>query len=126
MRESFTLEYGLKKGSVKSLWNLISTPQGLSEWMADRVEAKNKVYTFYWKDSSEEAEIQQVTPMERIRFRWLYNPPANYFEIRLLISELTGEITLEVTDHAESPDERLDLIGLWDHEIAELIRRVGL
>lgn len=126
MRESFTLEYGLKKGSVKALWNLVSTPQGLSEWMADRVEVNGKIYTFHWKDSSEEAELLQSTPLERVRFRWLYNPPANYFEIRLLVSELTGGITLEVTDHAESPDERLDLISLWDHEIDGLIRRVGM
>ena len=126
MRETFTIEYGLKKGSVKTLWNLVSTPQGLSEWMADRVDANGNIFTFYWGDSEEQAELLQQVPNERIRFHWLYNTPSNYFEIRILTSELTRDITLEVTDHADSPEERLDQIRLWDQEIEQLIRRTGL
>ena len=48
MKESFSVEYGLKKGSTKVLWKLISTANGLSEWMADRVIAEDNVYSFTW------------------------------------------------------------------------------
>lgn len=47
MKEAFRLEYSLK-GSVPVLWKLISTPNGLSEWFADNVQAEDSIYTFQW------------------------------------------------------------------------------
>lgn len=126
MKEKFTIEFGLKKGSTKALWKLISTPIGLAEWMADNVDEDNTgVYTFSWSKSSERAKLLEMQPEERIRFRWLNSPEDTYFEIEIIKSELTGEIALMLTDFA-SPDEREDLINLWAAEIDTLIRRIGL
>lgn len=126
MKEKFTIEFGLKKGSTKSLWKLISTPHGLAEWMADNVDADNTgIYTFSWSKSSERAKLIDIQPEERIRFRWLNSPEDTYFEIEIVKSELTGEISLLLTDFAAS-DEKEDLINLWAAEIDMLIRRIGL
>ena len=93
MKEKFTIEFGLKKGSTKALWKLISTPHGLAEWMADNVDEDNTgIYTFSWKKSSERAKLLEIQPEERIRFRWMNAPEDTYFEIEIIKSELTGEI----------------------------------
>ena len=126
MKEKFTIEFGLKKGSTKALWTLISTPHGLAEWMADNVDEDNTgIYTFSWKKSSERAKLLEIQPEERIRFRWMNAPEDTYFEIEIIKSELTGEISLLLTDFAAS-DEKEDLINLWASEIDMLIRRIGL
>lgn len=126
MKEKFTIEFGLKKGSTKALWKLISTPIGLAEWMADNVDEDNTgVFTFSWSKSSERAKLIEIQPEERIRFRWLNSPEDTYFEIEIIKSELTGEIALLLTDFA-APDEKEDLINLWAAEIDTLIRRIGL
>lgn len=125
MKESFSVEYGLKKGSTKVLWKLISTANGLSEWMADRVIAEDNVYSFTWGKGGDKAILLEQVPEERVRFRWLHEPEYTYFEIAMTNSELTGEITLTITDFAE-PGEQDDLVNLWNSEVDALVRRVGL
>lgn len=125
MKELFTIEYGLKKGSKKVLWNFISTPNGLSEWLAERVESSGNLFTFHWGKSFDQAEMISFTPLERIRFHWLHDSEPYYFEISISDSELTGELALSITDFAE-PDEKEDLIQLWGSEVEKLIRRVGM
>ncbi len=125
MKELFTIEYGLKKGSKKVLWNFISTPNGLSEWLAERVEASGDLFTFHWGKSFDQATLVSSTPLERVRFHWLHDADSYYFEIAISDSELTGEHALTITDFAE-PEEKEDMIQLWGSEVEKLIRRVGM
>ena len=125
MKKAFTIEYILKKGSVQVLWKLISTPNGLSEWFADNVEADDSIYTFQWGKVSEQAEVVSMTQGESVRYRWLDEPDNSYFEFKIQHSELTGNISLWVTDHAE-PYDKEDAINLWNSEIEKLMRRSGL
>ncbi len=126
MKEKFTIEFSLKKGSTKALWRLISTPHGLAEWMADNVEEDNNhIFTFSWHKASERAKLIDLQPDERVRFHWLNAPENTFFEIEIIKSELTGEISLLLTDFA-SDNEKDDLISLWSAEIDTLIRRIGL
>lgn len=125
MKQKFTVEYGLKKGSIRVLWTLISTAHGLSEWMADRVESQDSIFTFTWGKGQEKAELIGMEEEKRVRFRWLREPRESYFEIAVEMSELTGEMSLIITDFAEE-NEKDDLILLWDSEIEKLTRRMGL
>ena len=43
----------------------------------------------------------------------------------VITDELTGEVALIITDFAED-DEKDDIIDLWDTQIAELKRALGL
>jgi uncharacterized protein YndB with AHSA1/START domain len=124
MKEAFRLEYSLK-GSVPVLWKLISTPNGLSEWFADNVQAEDSIYTFQWGRTSEQAEVVSMVQGESIRYRWLDEPEDTYFEFNIQYSELTGNVSLWVTDYAE-PEDQEDAVNLWNYEIEKLMRRSGM
>ena len=49
----------------------------------------------------------------------------NYFEFRINIEELTGDLALIITDFAE-PEEKEDSIYLWDSQINDLKRVLGI
>ena len=127
-KEKFHIEFVMGNVSQNSLWRMISMPDGLSEWFADEVsfdEEKNQ-YLFRWSKSEDIALVQFSKPMNAIRFRWLdEDEEMAYFEFALHKLELTGDMTLEITDFAE-PDEKSDAITLWETQVDELKRRLGI
>ena len=61
-----------------------------------------------------------------IRFHWVDDEEAaSYFEFIIHHIELTGATALEITDFA-TPDEKADAIELWDTQVAELRRTLGI
>lgn len=126
-KEKIHLEYMLKAGSANIVWSIISTPSGLETWFADKVTVKEKIYTFHWgKTEQREAEVISCRTNNLIRFHWLDEEDKRYnFELKMNYSELTEDMTLEVTDWAE-PDEIEDLKDLWDSEIDKMKRVSGL
>ena len=56
MRSKFTIEYEIGS-TVSSLYNRLSTENGLSSWFADSVDLNNGVYTFKWRKVSEQARL---------------------------------------------------------------------
>ena len=125
-KEKFHIEYVFDKAGKTSLWNYISTPDGLSEWFADDVTANNNIYTFIWHDYPNEAELIAINPNNYIRFQWIEDADdESYFELRVHKIELTGGVMLEITDFAEA-HEREDAIVLWETQIKILKRILGL
>ncbi len=124
-KKKFELEYTFNT-SPKVLFNRLSTPSGLAEWFADDVNLVGDTYTFIWDGSEEQAEVMQKKDLSYIRFRWL-NPGNEdcYFEFRLHQHELTGDLALIITDFADD-EEKEDTIDLWDSQIADLKRLIGL
>ena len=111
-----------------SLWRMISQIDGLSEWFAEEVEMDDteSIYTFKWGKSSSQAYIVTNKPQSIIRYRWADEEDESiYFEFRLRKLDLSGDMTLEVTDFAE-PDEKSDSITLWEAQIDEMKRRLGV
>ncbi|MDR1004104.1 MAG: hypothetical protein LBL97_03745 [Prevotellaceae bacterium] len=119
-------EYVLNATSKSILWTAISTPIGLEGWFADRVLANGKMLTFCWgKAERREAEILASRVQSYIRFRWLdSSSEREYFELRMLCSELTNDVVLEVIDFAPS-SEVDDLSELWDTQVETLRRTCG-
>ena len=125
-KEKFTIEYTLRSVSFQLLWNYLSTPQGLGRWFADDADQNQKTFTFYWNRNAMKADMVAHRTGIFIRFRWWDDMPSRvYFEFRLSKVELTGDTILEITDFAY-PDEKEDAIDLWDKQIAELKRGLGL
>lgn len=124
-KEKFHIEYIFDKVSRNSLWNHLTTPPGLSSWMADDVLISGNDYTFKWKNASEEAELVDIKHGTSVRFRWKDDDDQNYFEFIIHPIELTGGTALEITDFAE-PDEKEDAIDLWDSQIEALKRSLGI
>ena len=125
-KEKFHIEYIFDKVSRRSLWNHLTTPPGLSAWFADDVTINDNTYVFKWNRDEQEAEVLSVKPEISIRYRWTDEEEDNvYFEFLIHTVELTGATALEITDFAE-PDEMKDSINLWDSQVYELKRTLGI
>lgn len=124
-KEKFHIEYVFDKVSKKSLWNHITTPPGLSSWFSDDVAIDGNHYIFKWDREEQKAEVVSIKPELSIRYRWTEEEDPVYFEFMIHTVELTGSIALEITDFAE-PNEKKDAIALWDTQIEELKRTLGI
>jgi len=120
------MEYVFAKASKNTLWNYLTSATGLSVWFADDVDVKENIYTFIWNKSPVEAELLNIIPNNKVRFRWLEDENTeSYFEFKLHTDEITGAIVLEITDFAE-PEEKDHAISLWGSQIKELKRMLGI
>ena len=125
-KEKFHIEYIFDKVSRRSLWNHLTTTPGLSAWFADDVTINDNTYVFKWNRDEQEAEVLSIKPEISIRYRWTDEEEDNvYFEFLIHTVELTGATALEITDFAE-PDEKKDSINLWDSQVYELKRTLGI
>lgn len=127
-KEKFHIEFLMGNVSQSSLWRMISYPDGLSEWFADEVsvDENDNLYIFTWSKERQSAKVLFSKPMSAIRFHWLDDEEENtYVEFALHKLELTGDTTLEITDFAE-PDEKGDAIVLWETQVDEMKRRLGI
>ncbi len=124
MKQKFELEY-IVSSSPKVLFERLSTADGLSEWFADDVNQKGNIFSFFWDESEQQAELLAKKNENYIRFHWLDDEDENtYFEFKIEIDELTKDLALIITDFAEE-DEQEDAIELWDKQIDELQHALG-
>ncbi len=125
-KEKFHIEYIFDKVSQRSLWNHLTTPPGLSAWFADDVTIDDSLYTFKWNKVEERAQVVSMKPEVSVRYRWEDEEDESaYFEFIIHTIELTGATSLEITDFSE-PSEKSDSISLWDTQVDELNRTLGI
>ena len=124
-KEKSHREYIFDKVSRRSLWNQLITPPGLSSWFADDVMIDEDIYTFKWNKMEQEAQMVDMVPEQCVRYRWLEDDDEHYFEFNIHAIGLTGATSLEVVDFA-IPEEQDDSINLWDTQIDELKRSLGI
>lgn len=120
----FELEFPIH-ASPSMLYQYFSSPSGLEEWFADRVNSRGKLMTFMWDDSEEEATIVTKKQDERARFKWTESEDDDsYFEFRIQVDAITKDVSLIVTDFADD-DEVEEAKMLWENQIDELKHRIG-
>lgn len=129
MKKKFEVEFNINS-SPKVLYNMLSTPGGLSEWFADDVNVQGNQYIFIWDGAEEYAKVINKKENKYIRFKWTDSEGNNgddksFFEFRINIDELTGDVALLITDFAEE-NEINDSMELWDSQISELKHVLGL
>lgn len=124
MKKKFELEYPLRT-STKMLFPRLSTPSGLAEWFADNVNILGNVYTFIWDKQGQKAIQSYVRENIAVKYEWVEDGGKTFFEFRLRIDELTGDLSLIITDFAEE-DEKDETIELWDTQILKLKQSLGL
>jgi uncharacterized protein YndB with AHSA1/START domain len=110
--------------SPKVLYNRLSTASGLAEWFADDVRVKGKKYTFVWDDSEQTAEMTLHKENRMVRYTWIDEEEEIYFEFKITRDELTGDVSLLITDFAD-PGEEDETTGLWDTQVADLKHVLG-
>ena len=105
------------KSSISILYKCLSTPSGLSEWFCDDVdlERNGKVFVFKWVDSEQRAEMVWV---EEDRSE------EHYFEFRIEVDEITGDVALLITDFCE-PGEEEETKLLWESQVKDLMHNLG-
>jgi uncharacterized protein YndB with AHSA1/START domain len=126
MRFKLELEYTLNC-SPKVLFSRLSTPEGLGEWFADQVNVDGDLFSFYWNGSESKARLSAIKENKMVRFEWvgMENEEDNYFEFRINVQELTGDLALMITDFIED-DEKEGETDLWDSQINDLKRILGI
>jgi uncharacterized protein YndB with AHSA1/START domain len=118
------LEYIIRT-SDHILYNCISSPSGLEDWFADEVNIRGDVFTFLWEGEERKAELVSSKKNQFVKFHWLEDgKEKTFFEMRIKIDEMTGEVALLVTDfHDEGDEEETKM--LWDSAVDNLRRVIG-
>lgn len=118
------LEYIIRT-SDHILYNCISSPSGLEDWFADEVNIRGDVFTFLWEGEERKAELVSSKKNQFVKFHWLEDgKEKTFFEMRIKIDEMTGEVALLVTDFYDEGDEE-DTKMLWDSAVDNLRRVIG-
>jgi len=122
----FEMEFEVNS-SVAVLFNMISTPSGLSEWFADDVNIKDDLFTFIWDGSVQQAKLIGKRKQESVKFQWLEDFEEGlktYFEFAIKVDDLTNDVALIITDFADD-DELVDAKRLWSNQINDLKATIG-
>jgi uncharacterized protein YndB with AHSA1/START domain len=108
------------------LFNRISTASGLSEWFADEVNIDGKVFVLRWEGSEQRVEQTVRKENKLVRYTWVDDEEleGEWFEFRINVDELTGDVALIVIDNVDV-DEKDDLIEIWNRQIDTLKRGLG-
>jgi uncharacterized protein YndB with AHSA1/START domain len=122
-KQLFTLEYPVRC-SPSILFEFLSTPAGLQEWFADKVDERDSVFSFSWNGSVEKAEILETVEDKSIKFHWLHAPKEEFFEFSIDKSEVTNQTILTVKDFAEKKEIK-DQSQLWASQLKDLFHRLG-
>jgi len=122
----YELEFPITS-SPQLLYQYISTPSGLSEWFADNVNSRGEYFTFIWDDSEEKARMSSKKTGEKVKFRWVDENDKDsdyYFELRILVDEITKDVSLMVVDFAEENDIQ-ESKQLWENQVSDLKHVLG-
>lgn len=108
------------------LYEYLATAEGLSEWFADDVEEKGDDFYFSWGGGSEEkATLIRYKPESFVRFRWEEDEGTkNYFEMAIVIDEITEDLALMITDFVEEGDEEENRL-YWENLVENLKIKLG-
>lgn len=119
----YSLEFPIRC-SPTILYEFLSTPVGLSEWFADKVDQRDTKFMFYWNGSEDIAYQIEALENEYVRYRWDYYDEDEFFEFRIEQSPVTNETILTITDFADKYDIQSQE-DLWDSQVHELKHRIG-
>lgn len=119
----FEMEFVIH-ASPQLLYQYISTPSGLSEWYADNVNSRGEIFTFIWDGSEERAKMLKRKSEEFVKFAWEENEDASFFEMRIIVDEITKDVSLFITDFADE-DEVDEAKMLWENQVSDLKQVLG-
>lgn len=122
-KQLYTLEYPVRC-SPSILYEFLSTPAGLQEWFADKVDERDNIFSFSWNGAVEKAEILEQEEDKFVRYHWLAAPKEEYFEFRIEKTEITNQTILVIKDFAEK-NEIKDQSRLWEYQVKDLFHRLG-
>lgn len=120
----FEMEF-VVHASAEMLYEFLSTPSGLSEWFCDDLNIRNGIYTFIWDDQLQQARLLKTVDQQLVRFQWVDKTDGSYFEFRIQRDDLTNDISLIITDFADTASERESSKLLWNSQVEKLMHVIG-
>ena len=112
--------------SPSMLYQKFSTPSGLEEWFADKVNSRGKKLTFFWDDSEEEAILVTKKTGERVKYKWTESEDDDsFFEFNIQVDPLTKDVSVIITDFADDEDDVEEAKMLWENQIDALKHSIG-
>ena len=130
-KRRFSIEKELRCKSANIIWPLLSTPEGLSKWIADEVERDGDQLRFTWGEVWSHHEIRTASVLEEargeyIRYTWENETDEDdFWELRIEKSDITGDYILIITDHA-LPEDVESLESIWESNLEQLHHTTGL
>ncbi|MDF4223132.1 MULTISPECIES: START-like domain-containing protein [Maribacter] len=119
----FEIEFVIQS-SPQMLYQYLATPSGLSEWFADNVNSRGEKFTFIWDGAEEEAKLLKRKTDEFVRFAWDEAEDDSFFEMKIIVDEITKDVSLFITDFAEE-DEVDESKMLWTNQVSDLKQVLG-
>ncbi len=119
----FEIEFVIQ-ASPQLLFQYLATPSGLSEWFADNVNSRGEMFNFIWDNSEEEAKLLKRKSDEFVRFAWSHLEDDSYFEMKIIVDEITKDVSLFITDFAEE-EEVEEAKLLWKNQVSDLKQVLG-
>ncbi len=120
-RKKIELEYEMNT-MPRVLYKRLATPEGLAAWFAEDVASDDgKIFSFLWHKEVSRAIVVESLENEYIRFQWEDDDEEDYFEFRIVQSDLSGNSSLRVTDFSDE-EEYDDVVRLWNFQIEGLKR----
>ncbi|MDF4203249.1 MULTISPECIES: START-like domain-containing protein [Maribacter] len=119
----FEIEFVIQS-SPQMLYQYLATPSGLSEWFADNVNSRGEKFTFIWDGAEEEAKLLKRKTDEFVRFAWDEAEDDSFFEMKIIVDEITKDVSLFITDFAED-DEIDESKMLWTNQVSDLKQVLG-
>lgn len=125
----YSIEFPIKS-SVSILYQCLSTPSGLSEWFCDDVdiEKNGNVFIFKWVDSVQKAMLLEDFEEDHVKFKWMGEEfdekDETYFEFKIQVDEITGDVALVITDFCEEGEED-EYKLLWESQVKDLTKALG-
>ncbi|HAI84914.1 MAG: START-like domain-containing protein [Chitinophagaceae bacterium] len=123
-KQLFTLEYRVRC-SPTILFEFLSTPSGLQEWFADKVDEKDGEFSFSWSGAPpDKANLIEIEEDHYVRYRWEHQTKEEYFEFEIAKTEISNQTILIIRDFAEKSEIK-DQSQLWDYQVKDLLHRLG-
>ncbi len=120
----FEMEF-VVRASEDMVFEFVSSESGLSEWFCDDVNIRNGIFTFTWDGQEQQARLVKEQPPLYIRYQWLDKNDGSFFEFRTQKDDLTNDISLIVTDFADSKADEQSARLLWASQIDKLLHVLG-
>jgi uncharacterized protein YndB with AHSA1/START domain len=118
----FNLEYEFHS-SPRILFSFLFEPTALAQWFADDVNVKDNIYEFTWDDETRHAKLISSKENKSVKFKWM-DDEDHYFEMEILLHELTNDVALAITDFATEENIE-DRKMIWDNQIEYLQQVIG-
>lgn len=109
------------------LLSFISVPENLERWFCDTVKDRgNGNFVFIWDKNEDLAKIVKNNNFDLVQFKFNNDDSENEFsfEFRIDEDELTGDISLIITDYMDEEDID-DLKLVWEKQVNKLKSILG-